>query len=206
MHVLIGEQMAMTKVQKARAGEGASHARKTDEKAAISRPRTLAAKYALKESDIGTVPPLIDALFKKGAAQHLGPRDLAGMLGISYPYLMHLSKGRRQADGPRGIDREVLKRAAEFLEIPVAQAYVLAGILRPEDFYYKPTLDEKIEAAYQNMRENGLWSGFAPSEAHWGRLPKDVKLTLAVLYEQVVNQDLLDKMVIRIEKEAGQDA
>lgn len=144
--------------------------------------------------------PLIQMLWKKAAEKGMTTRSLAGVLGISYPYLMHLAnpKNIRSTDGPRGLDKEVLRRAANFLEIPVVQAYVLANILKPEDFFYKPSLSDKLEAAYRHMLGNGLWCGFAPSQAQWAAMTDDLKLSFVMLYEQTANRGFLDRTQVPV--------
>lgn len=155
------------------------------------------------EGGVAETTDLIKRLWKKAAEKGIGTRELSRILGISYPYLMHLAnpKNGRSTDGPRGMDREVLRRAAEFLEVPLVQAFVLANILKPEDFFYKPSLAEKLEAAYVHMTQNGLWCGFAPSRAQWDGMTDDLKLSFVMLYEQTVNRSFLDRAQVPVPSE-----
>ncbi|WP_157273811.1 hypothetical protein [Thiobacillus denitrificans] len=160
----------------------------------IPRPRTFQPTLLPRERK-SEAPPLMRMLYRKMHEEGMEPQGLAAQLGISYAYLRSLLNENRSSDGPKGLDKNVIRRAADFLEMPVATAYVLAGILEPEDFFYKPTLAESVEAAYQDMVNNGLWAGFAPSEANWKRLPRHVKLSIAVLYEQVASKSFLQTAV-----------
>lgn len=144
-------------------------------------------------------PPLMRMLYKKMHEEGMEPPQLARILGISHSYLRSLLNENRATNGPRGLDSATIRRAADFLEMPVVTAYVLAGILAPEDFFYKPTLADSVEAAYHDMENNGLWAAFAPSKRTWAKLPKHVKLTIAVLYEQVANKSFLETAVVPLD-------
>lgn len=185
--------------------ENAVPMRRRARQAGIRRP--LSQPASLHNEGLTVASPLIQALWRRAATLGMSTRDLAARLGISYPYLMHLAnpKNPRSTDGPRGLDREVMRRAAEFLEIPLVQAYVLANILKPEDFFYKPTLDEKLESAYRHMTQNGLWCGFAPTRQQWDAMSRDLKLSFVMLYEQVVNRGFLDRALVPMPSEP-QDA
>lgn len=160
--------------------------------AGIPRPRTYQPSL-LDSSKRSGPPPLMRMLYRKMHEVGMEPAELAQMLGISHAYLRSLLNTNRSTIS---LDHSVIRRAAEFLEIPAATAFVLAGLIQPEDFFYKPTLADSVEAAYQDMRNNGLWAGFAPSEETWKRLPKHVRLSIAVLYEQVVGKSLLQTAIV----------
>lgn len=157
----------------------------------IPRPRSFQPSLLPKDRS-SEAPPLMRMLYRKMHEEGMDPEQLAQRIGISYAYLRSLLNENRTTNGPKGLDKNTLRLAAEFLEMPVASAYVLSGVLDPEDFFYKPTIAESVEAAYQDMTKNGLWAGFAPSQLTWSQLPLDVKLTIAVLYEQTSNKSFLE--------------
>lgn len=135
------------------------------------------------QAEEGNVPgaALIAALWSKMGQNNETPTELASHLGITYTYLMALARGGRPI--PQ-VTRPVLVKAASYLNIPVAQAYLLADALLPEDFVFLPTLDEKIRRIYDAMINDPLWMGYALSPKQWAGLDLSAKLLICLLYER----------------------
>lgn len=131
--------------------------------------------------------PLLDNLWVKLKERGETTHQLAKQLGIAYPYLMALARDERKLPN---VDREVLENAANYLGIPVAQAYILAGALKHEDFFFADSLDAEIKSLYEAMSKHPHWCGYAPSRAAWEALPQQVKLLIGMLFERVTGKSL----------------
>jgi transcriptional regulator with XRE-family HTH domain len=146
-------------------------------------PRSAAAL----ESPTGAA--LIATLWERMGERAHTPKELAEALGITYVYLMALARGEKPI---QQVSREVLKRAADYLNVPVAQAYLLAGALTPEDFVLMPSLDERIERVRDAMRHDAMWCGLALSDEVWRKTPQEARLLICMLYEQAAKTTWLD--------------
>lgn len=139
------------------------------------------------DSPIGAA--LIAALWERMGEQAHTPKELAESLGITYVYLMALARGEKPI---QQVSREVLKRAADYLNVPVAQAYLLAGALTPEDFVLMPSLDERIARVREAMAHDAMWCGLALSDEVWRKTPQEARLLICMLYEQSAKTTWLD--------------
>lgn len=89
--------------------------------------------------------------------------DLADALGVTYGYLLSIARGERPMNS---VSRDILARAAEYLQIPLAQAYVWAVSPRPEYFYNSRSLAFELDALYEDLKNNtGSTSSFRPWRA-----------------------------------------
>lgn len=132
---------------------------------------------------------LIAALWERMTQVGHSTKDLAQELGITYVYLMALARGEKPI--PQ-VSRDVLKRAADYLGVPVAQTYLLSGALSPEDFVYLPTLDERIEKIREVMSHDAMWCGLALTDEIWAKTPRESRLLICMLYEQAAKTTWLD--------------
>ncbi len=155
-------------------------ARQTQKRIAPSRAVAI-------ESPLGAA--LIAALWERMSERGHTPKELAEALGITYVYLMALARGEKPI---QQLGREVLKRAAEYLRTPVAQAYLLAGALTPEDFVLVPSLDERIERIREAMTHDAMWCGLALTDEVWRQTPQEARLLICMLYEQSAKTTWLD--------------
>jgi len=126
---------------------------------------------------------------KRGQTTH----QLAESLGITYVYLMKLASGEKPIFQ---IGRETLVRAAEYMAIPVAQAYLLAGALSIEDFVLTPTLDERVAQVREAMVHDTMWCGLALGDDVWQQTPQEARLLICMLYEQAAKTTWLDWTLI----------
>ncbi len=135
------------------------------------------------------ISQLWDEMAKRGQTTH----QLAESLGITYVYLMKLASGEKPIFQ---IGRETLVRAAEYMAIPVAQAYLLAGALSIEDFVLTPTLDERVAQVREAMVHDAMWCGLALSDDVWQQTPQEARLLICMLYEQAAKTTWLDWTLI----------
>jgi len=154
----------------------------------LRRTRKASASSAkTPESPVGTA--LIATLWERMSERGHTSKELAKHLGITYVYLMALARGEKPI--PQ-VGREVLKRAADYLGTPVAQAYLLAGALNPEDFVLSPTMDERIARIRDAMTHDAMWCGLALTDEVWQQTPREARLLICMLYEQSAKTTWLD--------------
>jgi len=125
---------------------------------------------------------LIAHLWNKMSQMNETPRELASNLKISYVYFMALSRGEREVERA---DRKVFVEAARYLDIPVAQAFLLGGALIPSDFMVENSVDARIDRNFEMMRSDPAWCGFVPSAKTLKNTPEDVKILVGLLYERL---------------------
>lgn len=118
--------------------------------------------------------------------------DLAATLNISTPYLRALGTGVRNF---AKADIAIIKKIASYVDIPVAQALLLADVLSPEDFFYTSVNDE-IDKARLALSANPLWMGYAPDQEEWDRLSTRTKLLISMLYETVIGETTVRKAAV----------
>lgn len=124
---------------------------------------------------------LMNALFTRMASQGGTPPQIAKDLNITYAYLMALGRGERPV--PK-VDRSILESAAKYLDIPVAQAFMLAEALVPTDFAFQPTLEEKFKYIHKAMLADPIWCGYALTSREWKELDQKSKMLISLLYER----------------------
>ena len=135
-------------------------------------PRPLANRLADKlRRDGGTV---------KTVAQHLG---------ISQSYLAQLLGGDRDF---AAADIEVLRKAAEYLNLPPIICFLLAGKICNADFYEsRMELDTQVDRVLSMVAESpsGLEAAVDATELH--TLPAKAKLLLVLLYQMTLGTELV---------------
>lgn len=109
--------------------------------------------------------------------------------GISVPTMTSIVCGLRWVPN---CDRATVKKLAAILEIPVLQVYVLSGFIENEDTVYTGTLKQTLELIYREMSRNPHMTFKLPVKAVWDKWPQSAKLTVVMLYE-----DLMDKVLLR---------
>lgn len=124
---------------------------------------------------------LIHALWNKRQTKSETAQDVAKHLGITYVYLMALSRGERPISK---VDRSVLNAAAEYLEIPLIHVYMLAELLTPADFVYAPSLKDKFAEIHKAMLSDPVWHGYALTQSEWNALDLKPKMLISLLFER----------------------
>ncbi len=146
---------------------------------------------------------LTHALMTRMAENGHTTKDLAVELGITYPYLMALARQERKfCDAGRA----VLAKSAKYLEVPVAQAYVLSGAMDPKDFFFEDKLPSEVASLYRSLASHKMWSGFCPSEKEWAAMPEKARLLVCLLFQEATQQTFLSSMSVEIPEEAVANA
>ncbi len=73
---------------------------------------------------------------------------------------------------------------------------MLAEILSPTDFFLDTTIEARIDSVFEKMQKDAALAGSTPSAEDWQETPVKVRLLAAILYEQVVKEDLLGRAKI----------
>lgn len=137
---------------------------------------------------------LLQALNRMMAERNHGVDDVAAELGISSVYLRAIGNGARSfAD----VDRRVLQKAAAYLNVPVAQVYLMSDAMDASDFFYADTVDNQLHLAYNSMTTHPMWSGYAPSTEEWDAMTQSSKLFMCMLYESATSQRFLTPVAVQ---------
>lgn len=133
---------------------------------------------------------LIRKIWQKMLNMNIKPSVLAvEHLGMAYSYFMALGRGQARVDKLK-IEQYTLM--ANFLDLPLIQVMLLAEAVRPEHFYYNATVEERIEHVYENMVNDPIFMGFAPSQHDWDSLSPSLKLSFCVMYETSAQTKILN--------------
>lgn len=136
---------------------------------------------------------LIEAIQKRGIELRLNNSEAATQLGISYTYFSALLTGRRPISQ---LHRDVLKRIAAFLRVPLVQVLIWAEVISIEDFSYHETLEEELEVSYAKMVRDPHWGGIVPVREVWETTPVEARLAIILLYEKIAEKRLLEKVKV----------
>jgi transcriptional regulator with XRE-family HTH domain len=118
--------------------------------------------------------------------------EFAERSGISYSYAASLVNGNRKTNH---LSRDYLTKIANYLNIPTAQAFLLAEVMEPCDFALKKELlsaDQKMAVA---MQEHAKWKGFAPKKEEWELLSDNIKAFIVFLFEEASLTHIIERRV-----------
>lgn len=164
-----------------------------DKDSKTSRSRTVLSAFDEKTKE--TQSPLIARIWVAAASKNESAYDLAENLGFSYPYLIALARGERPTEK---LGREHIVRIANYLDLPVGQVYLLAGVLKPEDFIFEPTQEEKIQRVLDAMSIDPLWAAYVPKPEVWHDANPSLKLLVCLLYERGARTSFFDDVEIPV--------
>lgn len=137
--------------------------------------------------------PLMSYLAAEAQSRGHTPVELAKQLGIGYVYLTQLLSGKK--DTAR-LGREVLVAAANYLDVPVAEAYLWAGVLLPTDFVHEGKFKAMSGEQFDVMSRHPHWGGFMPTRDEWNSLSERSKLLIVMAFEQAAGVTLTDKTMV----------
>lgn len=130
---------------------------------------------------------LEQVMSEKGHTRH----DLAKLFGMSYIHTVSLMNGVREFSG---LNIEKQRLIADYMGISFAQFYIFLGVLHPDDFYIKESFGSRVELTFDKIQRDPSWSSISPSMDELQSLPNNSKLFIALMYEQLSNENLLEKM------------
>jgi transcriptional regulator with XRE-family HTH domain len=132
---------------------------------------------------------------KKLIDRDLPDRHIADIMGITQIYWSSIMNGHRSI---RSLGKDKFKLIADFLEIPVIQAYILADVFSPEDFFNTKSLDEQLWLVIEKMQRDQQWAAYAPTRAEWDAMPVKVRAGYATLYEREYGRSLTEKAKLEV--------
>lgn len=121
--------------------------------------------------------------------------EVAEMLGVSPVYLRAIGNGARSF---AKVDRSILKNAAAYLGIPVAQAYLMSDAMDATDFFYQSSVENELHLAYNSMTTHPMWAGYAPTPEQWDIMDTPTKMFVCMLYESVTSQRFLTPLSVEV--------
>lgn len=86
--------------------------------------------------------------------------------------------------------RDTVEKLAAALEIPVLQVYILSGFIRTTDMAFTTNVEETVNAIYRTMVKDKRMTYRAPIESVWDTWPMSAKLSLCMMYEQMIEKVL----------------
>lgn len=132
--------------------------------------------------------PLMSYLAAEALDRSETPAELSQHLGIGYVYMTQLLSGKKDTSK---LGREILVAAAKYLKVPVVQAYLWAGALRPADFFYERDDVLLSGDTYDKLSRHQNWGGFMPSKKEWDSAPADLKQFAIMLFEELTGADVI---------------
>lgn len=133
---------------------------------------------------------LIALIRKRLAERRMSEREIADVIGVTSIYWTSLTNGHRRLSG---LPHAKMQRLAEFLEIPVIHAYMLADLYKPSDLVVTKKLDDDLQASLAKMRLDKRWSFLVPDDETLALTPQASRLAIVMLYEHVAGQALLKR-------------
>ena len=134
---------------------------------------------------------LFDALRKKADDLRLSPVEFAGRLQLAYAYYRALHQGKRSVASFAAARMEDM---VAFLKLPTEQIAAFAGIVFPEQLVRSLTIEAQLGLVLERMRSDPIWAPFAPRDEDWRDTPMRVKIALALVYEQLFQHLLANRM------------
>jgi transcriptional regulator with XRE-family HTH domain len=122
--------------------------------------------------------------------------DAATAIDVSYPYLQALLRGQRPI---AQASKSVLAAMANFLDVPVAQAFIWSGALTAEDFFRKRSLESEMSNLYEQMLESEDFGAYMPTATAWTSLDINIRVLIAALYERVTGERILAPVTVPTE-------
>lgn len=134
--------------------------------------------------------PLMSFLAAEAKNREETPADLAKTLGVSYVYLVQLLAGKKSA---AKMGRDILVAAADYLDVPVAEAYLWSGALKPTDFVHEGKFEAISGDVFDVMSRHPHWGGFLPTREEWDDMSQRTKLFIVLAFEQATGEELIEK-------------
>ena len=130
--------------------------------------------------------------FLAAEAQNRGhtPTELAKHLGVGYVYLTQLLNGKKDT---AVLNRKILVAAANYLDVPVAEAYLWAGATEPTDFVRETRFVPMAGEIYDVMSRHPEWGGFMPTKKEWSTFTPRARLFVTLAFEKATGVTIIDK-------------
>ena len=132
---------------------------------------------------------LTEAIANEISNRRITQREAANILGISDSYFNVLMSNKRWWGT---VDQHRLMAIADILDDPPITVFSLAEIVK-SSYYFRPTtIANQIERALERLKSDPSMAMALPAESSWESCPADIKLFVAILYNQIAKEELLD--------------
>lgn len=137
--------------------------------------------------------PLMSYLVAEAQKRNDSLKELAAHLGIGYPYLAKLCKG--DSDTAK-IGRPVLVAAAKYLDVPIAEVYLWAGVLQPTDFVHEGEFKAISGDPFDVISRHPQWGGFMPARKEWDAMSPRARQMVVLAFERASGANLMGKTMV----------
>lgn len=143
-----------------------------------------------EKSQLPTVKvlPIVVALGEFAGKHGMTIHDLADRLDVPYSTATAFMRG----DRPVPVDVELRERMAELLGVSGLQIAIWCGLLSNNDFVVRSDEGDRVlDLALERVRADASVGVSAVSDAIWAETPRETKVMVAHLYQQLSGQRLL---------------
>jgi len=150
--------------------------------------------------------PLMEVLEEAAKRRGLSKQQLAEALGVTYGYLAQLKNAIRD---PRNISDAFAEGCAVFLGVPRIKVLLLAGRVRPSDFYELGSEEEfklSVWKALNYIKGDTEWGSYFPYGLLEANADPAVQQFVVLLYEKATGKVLLENKVAALELTKGGEA
>ncbi|MBW4048806.1 MAG: helix-turn-helix transcriptional regulator [Proteobacteria bacterium] len=131
---------------------------------------------------------LMAALVRCAAERGQSISQLAEALGYSYPYINLLMSGLRKVDQ---VSDDFARACAVYLRVPRLAVLMMAGRLKPEDFFETQAFKAKaVESAMKLIEDDPVWAPLVTAELRTAKA--ESQYCLVKMYEAATSKKLLD--------------
>ena len=144
-------------------------------------------------TQLGT--PLMEVLEEAAKRKGLNKQELAEALGVTYGYLAQLKNAIRD---PKNISDAFAEACAGFLGVPRIQVLLLAGRVRPSDFYNVGSEEEfrlSVWKALDFIKRDAEWGCYFPYGLLEANADLAVQQFVVLLYEKATGKVLMDSRI-----------
>lgn len=145
---------------------------------------------------------LIALIRQRLADLRMPERAICDVIGVTPIYWNSLTNGHRRIGG---LPIEKMRRLAEFLELPVFHAYMLAETYKASDLVVTKRLDDDLRASLAKMRMDKRWSFLVPDDETLELTPQAAQLAIVMLYEHVAANALQGRALMEAGVAPGGD-
>lgn len=153
-------------------------------------------------TQLGT--PLMEVLEEAAKRKGLNKQELAEALGVTYGYLAQLKNAIRD---PKNISDAFAEACAGFLGAPKIQVLLLAGRVRPSDFYKVGSEEEfrlSVWKALDFIKSDAKWGCYFPYGLLEASADLAVQQFVVLLYEDATGKVLLKNRIAASELTKGE--
>ncbi len=135
------------------------------------------------------VNPLAAMLRQRLDSEKISMTLLSKRLGVAQSYLSELMSGEKSFSK---LDDARVRSIADYLGLPAAIGFLLAGRLRYDDFVERPqALGTRLDTAISTLAKSTWALEADASEQELSKLPYPVKLMLALMYCAATGENLI---------------